>query len=131
MKLASASRLPSVAVTPEKSASAHCLPGVAATVGILESSTPVKKWLSSIPKGPTRNAPLDVIGKCQHMRDMKALRAERSLRREEEKSNVPLRRAWNDRVVRHGDRLTAGDAGDDGKEEFTFVLQNQLTPDGV
>ena len=44
---------------------------------------------------------------------------------------MPLRRPWNDRALRHGDRLPAGDAGDNGKEEFTFVRQNLLTPDGV
>ena len=63
-----------------------------------------------------------------HMRDVKAIKAERAKRDALQKSVVAEHKAWNGRVARHGDRLHV-DA--EVNEESTCVRLNQLTPEGV
>ena len=129
VKSASAGGLPCAASvdleTPEKSASAHCLLGVAAQAPV--------HWLQSIPRGlKSPGKKLDAIGKCMHMRDVKAIKLERAKIDALQNSVRGERQAWNGRVARHGDRLHVNTCGrSEDNEESICVRRNQLTPEGV
>ena len=71
----------------------------------------------------------DNHSKCLHMRDVKKLKAERALQEQTENCARPTKKAWNGRVVRHGDRIHVDAVA--GEEELVFSRSNQITPEAV